>query len=263
MKNNNSLPNQKIIDYHKDRGQKFQKTYEKVLKSFKEKDKVLGKWFKEIKTNLENTGKKLPSYDLFKAVYQREITNLVSYYVNKSRLKIVSGDGNMDFDVDITNMSNKEKNIRSILPLPKSNEVRASTMRIIQDKYWVVQKFLEVFEQSPLEKLSKFEIIKWNLPEEDFFSRRVFRITGQIKYSKTILLVQKLLNNPYFLTEVSDIEISRNLNYVSPTIKIKVKWNQSEEEALKEFVQQNPDKVKLPLITIKIKFSILDYKVKN
>jgi len=259
-----NLPNDKIIEYHKQQRSLLEKNLTEVLSFFKEKDKELEKWFDVINEDLEKKGNKLPELDYFQVVYAREKNNLINFYLGKTEGLKIGKAKKDDFVSEDFDPKSKVKEIETILPFVSPREiVTNSNMKKVQKQFWLIQKFLEFAELGKMKVLSKYRFVnQWqDSVEEDFITRTV-EIVGNIEYGDIPLLIQAILDNKAFLIDVSYLSVKRDIGYKPESIVVDVKWGQTEDQALKEYATKNPDKGNLPLVEVTLRCDILDYQSK-
>ncbi len=261
----NNIPNDKIIEYYKQQRTLLEKNLADALEFFKEKDKELEKWFDVIHESLEKSGNKLPELDYFQVVYARERNNLINSYLNKTEGLKISKSKKDDFATDAEfDPKNKGKEIEAILPFVSPREiVTNSHMRRVQKQFWLIQNFLKFAELGKMKTLNKYKFVnQWQDGIEENFVTRTVEIGGNIEYGDIPFLVQSILNNKDFLTEITYLSVKRDTSYKPGAILVDVKWGQTEEQALKEYNDKNPDKGNLPLVEVTLRCDVLDYQGK-
>lgn len=260
------LPNDELIAYHRERGDQLRSLLETVRTELKKKDYELEQWFEDIAKDLGP--EQYPAGERFRAVYARERNKLVEYYAGKNEGMRV-GKPLREWGFGVTDESkidpkSRMRDIEKILPL-KYQELKDVTMDLqmkrTQKDFWLIQKLLKVFDSGKLRRLSKYSFVnEWPNNSEDVFFRRDIEISGQIEFGDISNLLEEVLNNPYFMTEIKKVSIKRDGSYRPEPIVIGVNWDQSNEDALKKYFRSNPSKARLPHVEISIEFSILDYQ---
>lgn len=260
-----NLPNDKIIEYHKQQRTLLEKNLAESLEFFKEKDKELEKWFDVINETLEKTGNKLPELDYFQVVYAREKNNLINHYLSKTEGLKISKAKKDDFASDLElDPKNKGKEIEAILPFVSPREiVTNSHMKRVQKQFWLIQNFLKFLELGKMKSLTKYKFVnQWQDSVDENFVARTIEVSGNIEYGDIPFLVEAVLNNKDFLTEITYLGVKRDTAYKPGAILVDVKWGQTEEQALKEYTDKNPDKGNLPLVEVTLRCDVLDYQGK-
>lgn len=259
-----NLPNDKIIEYHKEQRSLLEKNLTEALNFFKEKDKELEKWFKLINEDLEKKGNKLPELDYFQVVYAREKNDLINDYLSKTEGLKIGKPKKDDFTSEDFDPKSKVKEIENVLPFVSPREiVTNSNMKKVQKQFWLIQRFLEFCELGKMKILSKYKFLEqWqDSIEEDFITRKI-EITGNMEYGDIPFLIQAILDNKFFLIDITYLGIKRDIDYKPESIVVDVKWGQTEEQAKKEYTTKNPDKGTLPLVEVTLRCDVLDYQSK-
>ncbi len=271
LSDKSKIPNPDIIEYHKQQSEKLEGILRSVRDDFIKKDNELEQWFEDIARDLQKQGKKYPVYDHFQAVYSREKNKMLEWYANKSDgMKIMRPTREMPFGTleDTIDPKAKMREIEQILPLTPQQEIKNIVtdllMKKAQKQFWLIQKMVKVLEDGKLKKLYRYRWLnqQWVDNTEEMFVRRGIEIAGQIDYGDLSFLMEEMLNNPYFLLEITKVSIRRDTTYRPETLSIDLKWKQTQEEGLEEYFRRNPSKSRMPPLDIVIQFNILDYQSK-
>ncbi len=246
-----NVPHQDLIDYHTRQQEKLTKDKEAILQYFSTKDGYLEQVFPEIK-EAADAGKVELAY--FKAVYSNEKGNLISKYVQGNNIQFPSS-----FDKSPAVV------VEEVLNLP-DKVIFSSKILETQKEFQMTKGFLELLERGKLNLLEKFERKKVSPPkgqdDTSFFTKHEVTIQGEIDFQNVPLLVQQVLVNEFFLTEIKSVDVSRK-DYSPETEVIFVKWDKRDkEERRREAQQEHESGKKKNNVAVKITLScnILDYK---
>ena len=272
LKMKQSLANDRMIEYHNKQKQLLQQNIEKAYAFFKEKDQFIERWFPKIEADLKNSGRKLPELYVFQPAYDKQKQQLIEKYSagGSGKLKITrktwSGEKKDDFIPGPGGFGapSETNEVEEILPLASAKEIVTNPqMKKVQKQYWLIEKFLEIFEEGKMKTLSgyKFSNDSWQeSPEKHAFVKRTIAITGTVDYENVSLLLQQVLSNKYFITEITAVNIDRIEKYKPIPIEVFVPWGKTKEQALEEFKKKNPSQGSLPAVKISFTCNVLDYE---
>lgn len=265
LKQKDSLPNDRVIGAHQKRKDELIRARKKALKFFEDKDKNIERWFDSIKKEL-NGPDDVPKLDFFQVVYDKETQRVIEKYADRTSDELMKiGARDDSFEAIVQTPKEKQNIVRGILPFVSSQDILTeSKMREVQKQFWVIEGFLDVLEKGKLKNLKAFKFTsRWGNEQTKKFNKYAIEIVGDIEYQNIALLVNNILTNPHFMTDIEKINVSRDNTYKPKQITVPVKWGQTEKEALKQFMKDNKSKAKLPLVKISTKFYIYDYNPKG
>jgi len=256
-----NLPSDELIQYHQDLQIKLQNHIQAVNNTFKKKDEHLEQWFDEIAQNMKVQNLSEPKLDDFQTMYSYKRNRLVETYASKTEGLLLTKASGLTFDDPKTRKNNIQN---EILP-PELNNNPLSNQDLIkraQKQFWMVEKMLLVIEKGKMKKLNSYRFIgNWeDTNARTFFIRRKIELVGQMEYGDISYFLQEVLNNQYFLTEITKLSIRRDNTYRPDVIKLDVRYDQTDEKVLEEYMRKNVSKGKFPLVEITVHIDIFDYQ---
>lgn len=256
-----NLPSDELIQYHQDLQIKLQNHIQAVNNTFKQKDEYLEQWFDEIAQNMKIQNLSEPKLDDFQTMYSYKRNRLIETYAAKTEGLLLSKASGLTFDDPKTRKNNIQN---EILP-PELNNNPLSNQDLIkraQKQFWMIEKMLLVIEKGKMKKLNSYRFIgNWeDTNARTFFIRRKIELVGQMEYGDISYFLQEVLNNQYFLTEITKVSIRRDNTYRPDVIKLDVRYDQTDEKVLEEYMRKNVSKGKFPLVEVTVHVDIFDYQ---
>ena len=267
-----SLANDQMIEYHNQQKELLQGNIKKSYAFFNERDLFIERWFPKIEDDLKNSGRKLPELYVFQPAYNKQKQKLIEKYSagGSGKMKITRKAWSSEKKEDFIpgpggfGVQSETNEVEEILPLASAKDVVTNPqMKKVQKQFWLIEKFLEILEEGKMRTLSsyKFSNDSWQeTPEKNTFIKRSLSLTGTVDYENIPLLLQQILSNKYFMTEITAVNVDRIGNYKPIPIEVFVPWGKNKEQALQEFKKKNPTQGRLPAVTIALQCDVLDYE---
>lgn len=264
------LPNAELVTYHRRRKDGLSKELSNIHAFLAQKDKHIEKWFPKAEEEIANSNRKVPDLEFFQAVYEQEKQVLINNYkgreVTQFRISKTWDPRNIIDD----NPESKVQEIENILPLrDPTSIVTEEQCRQIQKQFWLMKGMLDILEAGKMQTLSKFRFLRTNQRRKNVFTVHPIEIEGTIDYEHIPGLIQKILNSEYFMTQVTDIIVKKDRDYIPENIVINVPWNENstelerEQKAKSEYFEKNKGISTSPPVFLSLGCEVLDYENKT